>query len=676
MSSTILSPNATAFTAAEVPISPHAMPTHHEIAASLAVVRAAHGPLNLTPIRVQVFAATSGGRHVLLHLWSPVHKQFYESLVALAGRSLVVFRPLPQVPLNSAEKEALGLIRQDPRFSALASSKQVNASDLVMVPCSASTASQPHNVRGLFFHSKDLQLNTLLQPIDGLFPVVDVKTKTVHFLDRFDQPFSSEPAPVLVPTPTPAPQTAPLRSDARTLAEHAAHALSVIHKQHLSEQEADQVMNETISYWKNHVNAGFLKYRKSVADGSSFAALDWADAEPGTAWFYDHRGSKYLDLLGGFGIYNVGRRHPKVMAALHAQLNKQALHSQELLDPLRAYCAHLVSLTMPSDSKRKLSHCFFTNSGTESVEACLKMAFVATGRKQIVAAVNAFHGKTLGALSCTSKAVFRAPFVGTFCQTTHVPFNDIASLRQVFASSKFTGNEIAGLILEPIQGEGGIHVGTAEYMRAAREICDEYGAMLIFDEVQSGMGRTGKWWACQHWGVCPDLMAIGKGFGGGVAAAGACVGTEQVWAKYVENPFLFTTTFGGNPLALSASIATINVLIQENLLEAATARGNQFLTGLRRLQAEYPDLIKDIRGTGLMIGIEFKGNETGVDFSRLMFARKVLVSGTLVNALTIRVEPPLTIKEQEVDYCLATFAQVLQEIRLSRIPSLFPSSKL
>ncbi len=164
-------------------------------------------------------------------------------------------------------------------------------------------------------------------------------------------------------------------------------------------------------------------------------------------------------------------------------------------------------------------------------------------------------------------------------------------------------------------------------------------------------------------------MAIGKGFGGGVAPAGACVGTEKIWAKFVENPFLFTSTFGGNPLALSASIATINVLLEENLLPNAEARGNQFLEGLRRMQAQYPELIQEIRGVGLMLGIEFKGNETGVEFSKGAFARKVLVSGTLVNALTIRVEPPLTIKAEEVQYCLTQFESILADIRASRVPT-------
>ena len=687
MSSTVFANDAaSSLLHADVPLSPSGPLTRSEIAAALASARAAHPQLDLVPLRVQLLQPESPqpqqlhvGRRVVLHLWSVAQAQTFEAVVSLAGRALLGFRPIvgTAAPALGDVEAAFDVCRRDPRFAAIMQQKRLNAGELVMVPCAGATGSGAP-ARALFFSKSDLlsKSKALVNPIDGLFPVVDVAAKSVRFLDRFEafdtdsRLGASEPmAPVANDSP-------PLRVDAKTVQEHAAHALALVHKKVLSPAEQDQVMHETLQYWKGHVNAGFLKYRKSVADGQSFAALDWNDDQPGTAWFRDHRGQRYIDLLGGFGIFNLGRRHPKVVAAVQAQLGKQALHSQELLDPLRAYTAHLLSLLMPSDDKRKLTHCFFTNSGTESVEACLKMAFVSTGRKNIVAAVNAFHGKTLGALSCTSKAAFRAPFTGTYCNTSHVPFNDVNALRQVFASSKFTGNEIAGLILEPIQGEGGIHVATLEYMRAAREVCDEYGAVLIFDEVQSGMGRTGTWWACQHYGVCPDLMAIGKGFGGGVAATGACVGTEKIWQKYIDSPFLFTSTFGGNPLALSASIATINVIIEDKLCEAAQQRGDQFLRGLRRLQAEHPDVIREIRGVGLMIGIEFTENQIGVDFSRLMFARKVLISGTLINAQTIRVEPPLTITQSEVDHCLDVCDAVVKEIVAGRKAAQQPKAKL
>ena len=451
-------------------------------------------------------------------------------------------------------------------------------------------------------------------------------------------------------------------TDIKNIKKEAQYALSIVYKKFLDESEKDKIMLETIQYWKDNVNEGFLTYRKSVSNEKSYAYLDWEDPYPGTAWFNDHRGQKYLDLLGGYGIYNVGRRHPRVLEAVQMQLSKQALHSQELLDPLRSYTAHLLSLICPKDEKRVLRKCFFTNSGTESVEACLKLSFIATGRKKILSTINAFHGKTLGSLSCTSKEKFRAPFIGVLCETSHVPYNNLFLLQSAFESAEATGDRFACFIVEPIQGEGGIHLATREYLECARELCDKYGTLLIFDEVQSGMGRTGKWWACDHSNVCPDLMAIGKAFGGGIMPVGACVGTDKVWEKYIKDPFLLTTTFGGNPLALSASIATINILIDENLIDAAKEKGDYFLKELNKIRENYKHILKDVRGKGMMIGIEFLTNEMGILFSKKMFAKHILVAGTLANAQTIRIEPALTITLNEIKYAVKECEKVIEEI--------------
>ena len=403
-----------------------------------------------------------------------------------------------------------------------------------------------------------------------------------------------------------------------------------------------------------------MEYRKSVSDEAT--AVEWKDGEEGGAIFRGMRGTEYIDCLGGFGIFNVGHRHPKVIAAVRAQLRKQALHSQELLDPLRAYCAHLLAWIAPGD----LQYVFFTNSGTESVEACLKIAMMSTGRTHFVATIGAFHGKTLGALSGTSKKNYRTPFRGALMDFTHLPLNDIAALEAHFEGSRFTGHEIAGVILEPVQGEGGINICTNEYMRAARRLCTQYGACLILDEVQTGMGRTGKWWGCEHAGVVPDVMAVGKAFGGGVMPTGACIGTKKVWEKYIENPFLMTTTFGGNPLAMAAAIATMQVIHSDGLVQQAKDKGDYFLYRLKRLQAQFPLIVKEVRGLGLMLGIEFHLNEMGYRFSAGVFERGLLVSGTLVNARVIRVEPPITITKQQIDQVLAIMKDCLTELQKQR----------
>jgi putrescine aminotransferase len=443
----------------------------------------------------------------------------------------------------------------------------------------------------------------------------------------------------------------------RTLEEEFKHVLGLIYKEDsLNEEECTYITEEVVEYWEENVNPGFLEYRKSVSEEGT--AIEWIDGEEGGAIFRSMKGIEYIDCLGGFGIFNVGHRHPKVVAAVRAQLKKQALHSQELLDPLRAYCAHLLALICPGD----LQYSFFTNSGTESVEACLKMAMLSTGRTSFVATVGAFHGKSMGALSGTSKAAYRNPFKGALLDFTHLPLNDIAALEAHFEGSEFTGNAIAGVVLEVVQGEGGINLATNDYLRMARRLCTKYGACLIFDEVQTGMGRTGKMWGCDHANVCPDIMAIGKAFGGGVMPTGACIGTAQVWKKFVDNPFIMTTTFGGNPLAMAAAISAMEVIHSEGLVQQAKDKGDYFIYRLKRLQAQYPMIVKEARGLGLMLGLEFHSNEFGYAFSAGTFKRGVLVSGTLVNARVVRIEPPLTITREQIEKVLDIMTSTLDEI--------------
>lgn len=417
-------------------------------------------------------------------------------------------------------------------------------------------------------------------------------------------------------------------------------ALDLISKKTLNEAERKQVIADSVKYWTDHVNAGFLKYRKSVS--TDYTAVEWDDEG---AVFRDVNGKEFIDMLGGFGIYNVGHRHPKVLKAVRDQLEKQAIHSQELIDPLRTYLAHLVSLITPGD----LQYSFFTNSGTESVEGCLKMAMLATGRHHFIGTVGAFHGKSLGSLGGTSKAVFREPFMPILKHWSHVPFGDIDALKSIMETCDFSGNRVAAVIIEPIQGEGGINVSPPGYLAAARELCDKFGAVLIFDEVQSGMGRTGKMFACEHDGIVPDLMAVGKGFGGGVMPIGACIGNAKTWERYIENPFLHTTTFGGNPLACSAAIATINVLLDENLLEAAATKGEYFLKEINAMATRYPALLARCRGRGLMLGMEFTNNDLGYEVSKNLFERNILISGTYINSKVLRVEPPLVIAQEQMD---------------------------
>ncbi len=431
-----------------------------------------------------------------------------------------------------------------------------------------------------------------------------------------------------------------------------AEVLDLISKKTLTDDERARVIRESVQYWTDHVNPGFLQYRKSVS--TDYTAVEWDDEG---AVFRDIHGKEFLDLLGGFGIYVVGHRHPKVLRAVRDQLERQAIHSQELIDPLRTYLAHLVSLVTPGD----LQYAFLTNSGTESIEGCLKMAMLTTGRKHFVGMVGGFHGKTLGSLGGTSKAVFREPFL-PLLHWSHVPFGDLDALAQYMKTCDFSGDRIAGVVIEPIQGEGGINVSPEGFLPGARELCDKYGAMLILDEVQSGMGRTGKWFCCEHDGITPDLMALGKGFGGGVMPIGACVGTPKTWERYIDNPFLHTTAFGGNPVCCAAAIATINVLLEENLPQQAGEKGDYLIPRMNEIASRHPKVMKGGRGRGLMLGMEFVDDHLGYAVSKNLFARQMLISGTYINSRVLRVEPPLVISYPQMDRFLGALEESLEAV--------------
>jgi putrescine aminotransferase len=439
--------------------------------------------------------------------------------------------------------------------------------------------------------------------------------------------------------------------------QYTGEVLRIIAKSEISRQEADWVTRETLTGFREHVNPGFLEYRKSVTLGELDAAVEWSDA--GANGFRDVNGKEYIDCLGGFGIYNVGHRHPKVVKAVMDQLNRQALHSQDLLDPLRAMLAKILAEITPGD----LKYSFFTNSGTESVEAAIKLARAYNPAKPtIIAFTKAFHGKSYGSLAGTAKGVFRRPFMPMLPGFRHIPFNDLYMLEKTFEACKLTGEDVGAVLLEPIQGEGGVNIPDDDFLPGVRRLCDEYGALLILDEVQTGMGRTGKMFCCEHYNVAPDILCLAKAFGGGVMPAGAVVATEEVFSRLFDNPFLHTTTFGGNPLACAAAIATIHVLLEENLPERAKEMGEYMLKGLREAVADHPDKVVDVRGKGLLMALEFVDDVVGFEVAKYMFDNGVLVTGTLVNAKVIRVEPPLTIEKEQADRVFEVLSRALSQV--------------
>ena len=323
----------------------------------------------------------------------------------------------------------------------------------------------------------------------------------------------------------------------------------------------------------------------------------------------------------------------------------------------------MLSKTLSMLTPENLQYVFFCNSGTETVEAALKLARAYNPAKQsIIAATKGFHGKSFGSLSVSAKGEFRRPFGALLPGIEHFPFNDLEALHDKFERLRMVGEDVGAVLLEPIQGEGGVNVPSDDYLPGVRKLCDEFGALLILDEVQTGMGRTGKMFCFEHYGVKPDILCLAKAFGGGVIPAGAVIGSRDVFSKLFDNPFLHTTTFGGNPLACAAALATFNVLIEERLPERAARLGARMLEGLKSAAAPFPDIVVDVRGKGLLIAIEFTDDRSGFEFATRLLDRGVLVSGTLVNARVIRIEPPLTIGEDQADYVCHAVAESLESM--------------
>ena len=432
--------------------------------------------------------------------------------------------------------------------------------------------------------------------------------------------------------------------------------IGYIHSDEMTEEQKKTMTEETIDYFDNYVSPGWLKYRKSVSTNS--ATLEWRDHDSVCEGLY---GEEFIDCLGGFGIYTCGHRNPEILDTVKAQLDHQALHSQELLDPLRGYLAKAVADITPGD----LQYCFFTNGGAEAVEMALKLAPIATGGRWYISTVGAFHGKSMGAISMGGKNTYRVPYTPMVQQVQHVEYGNAEDARKAIKNLIAVGEKVAAMIVEPIQGEAGIIVPPAGYLKELREICDEYGVALIFDEIQTGMGRTGTMWRCEAEGVTPDIMTFGKAFGGGIMPITGIICRPHMWTQeLVDNPWLLgSPTFGGNPVCCAAAIATIKYMIDNDIPGQCKEKGEYLKAGLEKLWKKYPTVIDEVRGTGLMLAMEFKTSDVGYSVAKGMFARGVITAGTLVNSKCVRFEPAAVITKEQMDAVIERMDAALAETK-------------
>ena len=378
-------------------------------------------------------------------------------------------------------------------------------------------------------------------------------------------------------------------------------------------------------------------------------------------YLHDESGAEYLDLLSGIGCSALGYGHPALEEAIIAQ-TKKLLHTSNLF-----FHEHTADLALRLTEISGLDRVFLCNSGTEAWEAAMKLARAHAlmlreeGRTigtKFIALEHSFHGRSMGSVSTTHKEKYREPFAPLIPTVDFVPFNDVAALQAAFSS------DVCAILVETIQGEGGIHPVSQEFFAAARELCDSTGALLIADEIQCGVGRTGKWFAYQHYGITPDVTTLAKPIAGGVPM-GAMLCTEEVARAF--HPGMHGTTFGGNPLACAAAIAVVDTIKRDGILEHVTETGTYFIDHLNALARSQP-AIKEVRGLGLMIGVELHDATLAGDIARELMERKIIINRT--SDTVLRFLPPYILEKKHVDIAIEAFTELLTQHESSITPVL------
>jgi acetylornithine/succinyldiaminopimelate/putrescine aminotransferase len=382
------------------------------------------------------------------------------------------------------------------------------------------------------------------------------------------------------------------------------------------------------------------------------AGLDIIEAERSGPWVWDIDGERYLDCFTSAGSFNVGRRNPRVVAAAHAAIDSLDNGNFLLCSQQKAQLAAKLAEITPGD----LSCTMFGTGGGEAIDFAIKLARGSTGRPRIISTVNGYHGHTGFALSAGGRESFRGPFEPLMPEFLQVPYGDLQALCAA------VDERTAGVLLEPIQGEGGIVMPAPGYLAGVRSACDEAGALLILDEIQTGLGRTGRWWASEHDGVTPDIMTTAKSLGGSLMPISATVFTEDLREFLIPNPFIHLSTFGGSDVACAVALEVIAVMQETGLVEHAAEMGDRLFAGLRAIASEHPDVITDVRGRGLMAGIQYAEDSLGPRMSYHLARHGVLAIYSGNEPSVMRLMPALVIAEQEIDMLLAALRAAIADL--------------
>jgi 4-aminobutyrate aminotransferase len=392
---------------------------------------------------------------------------------------------------------------------------------------------------------------------------------------------------------------------------------------------------------------------RKVTSPSLPRAYDLVPARGAGSVVEDVDGNRFLDLNAGIAVTSTGHAHPKVVAAIQRQAERLLHYSaSDFYLPIYSdVCEELDRIAPFGEDARS----FLTNSGTEAVEAAIKLARYATGRQYVVAMLGSFHGRSYGSVSLTaSKAKYHAGFGPLLPGVVHTPFGDFEHLEHVVFKRLVPAEEIAAIVVEPILGEGGYVLPPDGWLPYLRELCDRHGILLVADEVQTGMGRTGTMWACEHFGVGPDVVLAGKGIASGMPL-GALIARERLMTWEVG---AHGSTYGGNPLSCAAALATLE-LIEGGLIDNARDVGGVLLDGLRQIQVRQPS-IREVRGLGLMIGVAFVDHDTMVAVEQSAFRRGLLVLGCGDDV--IRMCPPLVLRRDQADVALQIFEDAIADV--------------
>ena len=413
----------------------------------------------------------------------------------------------------------------------------------------------------------------------------------------------------------------------------------------MEKEEREEEKRKALAEYARYVNPQKVRVLKN-------AGLDIIEGRREGAYVWDMDGTRYIDCITSAGSFNVGRRNPEIIAALKQALDEYDLGGFLMCSKPKADLAKKLAEITPGD----LQYVMFGTGGGEANDFAIKLARGFTMKTEIISTLKAYHGHTGFSLAAIGREEYRKPFEPMVPGFRHVPFNDLDAVRNAVTA------DTAAIIIEPVQGEGGIHPANDDYLRGLRQLCDEEEIVLIFDEIQTGFGRTGKMFCCEHAGVTPDIMTVAKSLGGNLYPISAAIYREELNDFIVTHPFIHLSTFGGSDLGCVVGMATIDYLVKAGLPEHAAAMGERFQRGFDDLLERYPELLLEVRRKGLMMGLQYTNDSIGPRMSYQLARHGVMAIYTGNEPSVMRLMPVLGIQPEEVDQVLDALDKSMAEI--------------